>query len=76
MSCQRFKFLLAHLRLDDKALREEARGHDKFAAAREIFELFNEALNVLCPLEVTNILLLFFLTCKKSAKWHGTFTYL
>jgi hypothetical protein len=42
MSCQRFKFLLAHLRLDNKALREEARRHDKFAAAREIFELFNE----------------------------------
>jgi hypothetical protein len=43
MSSLRFKFLISHLRLDDKARREEARVHDKFAAAREIFEMFNEA---------------------------------
>jgi hypothetical protein len=43
MSILRFKFLLSQLRLDDKAVRAEARMRDKFAAAREVFELFNEA---------------------------------
>jgi hypothetical protein len=42
MSCLRFKFLLSHLRLDDRSVRDEARRHDKFAAAREIFEDFNQ----------------------------------
>lgn len=36
MSYNRFVFLLSHLRLDDAAVREEARKHDKFAAARKI----------------------------------------
>jgi hypothetical protein len=43
MSSLRFRFLLSHLRLDCKASREEARVHDKFAACRELFEMFNEA---------------------------------
>lgn len=43
MSIQRFKFLLSHIRFDDINLREEACSHDKFAPAREIFELFNAA---------------------------------
>jgi hypothetical protein len=41
MSYHRFSFLLSHLRLDNKDLRAEARQRDKFAAAREILELFN-----------------------------------
>jgi hypothetical protein len=43
MSCARFKFLLSHLRLDDKADRDRARERDKFAPAREVFNIFNEA---------------------------------
>jgi hypothetical protein len=42
MSCNRFRHLLSHLRLDNRAERDRARLHDKFAAAREIFELFNQ----------------------------------
>lgn len=41
MSYNRFCFLLSHLRLDDASLRREARLHDKFAAARQILDLFN-----------------------------------
>jgi hypothetical protein len=43
MSLNRFRFLLSHLRFDDITVREEARKHDKFCAAREVFELFNDA---------------------------------
>lgn len=50
MSCNRFKFLLAHLRLDNRAERDQARLHDKFAAAREVFELFNEVVHFYCSL--------------------------
>jgi hypothetical protein len=42
MSLHRFQFLLSHIRLDNIADRDEARLHDKFAPAREVFELFNE----------------------------------
>lgn len=42
MSRHRFTYLLAHLRMDDKTLRDAARERDKFAAAREILELFNK----------------------------------
>jgi hypothetical protein len=40
MSYNRFVFLLSHLRLDNAAVREEARRHDKFAAARYLYEFF------------------------------------
>jgi hypothetical protein len=43
MSLKRFQFLLSHIRLDDIAVREERRLHDKFQPAREIFEMFNDA---------------------------------
>lgn len=43
MSLARFKFLLSHLRLDRKADRDTNKESDKFAAAREVFNLFNEA---------------------------------
>jgi hypothetical protein len=36
MSYNRFVFLLNHLRLDNASAREEARKHDKFAAARKV----------------------------------------
>jgi hypothetical protein len=36
MSYNRFSFLLSHLRLDDAQVREEAKKHDKFAAARKV----------------------------------------
>ena len=36
-----FKFLLAHLRFDDKATREERWKQDRFAAMREIFQIFS-----------------------------------
>lgn len=41
MSYHRFSFLLSHMRLDNRDLRHEARERDKFAAARELLELFN-----------------------------------
>jgi hypothetical protein len=41
MSANRFTFLLSHLRLDDIAVRDEARLRDKFAAARDLLEMFN-----------------------------------
>jgi hypothetical protein len=40
MSYNRFSFLLSHLRLDNAAIREEARRHDKFAAARIVEKIF------------------------------------
>jgi hypothetical protein len=43
MSLARFKFLLSRVRLDSKADRDKAKESDKFAAAREVFSLFNEA---------------------------------
>jgi hypothetical protein len=43
MSCNRFQFLLSHLRFDDITIRTEAREHDKFCAARVVLELFNDA---------------------------------
>jgi hypothetical protein len=42
MACHRFQFLLSHLRLGKRAERDPAPQHDKFAAVREIFEIFNE----------------------------------
>lgn len=41
MSANRFSFLLSHLRLDDRSVRDEAKLHDKFAAARELLTAFN-----------------------------------
>jgi hypothetical protein len=41
MSYHRFSYLLSHLRMDDRAKRDNARERDKFAAARELLELFN-----------------------------------
>jgi hypothetical protein len=35
MAYNRFAYLLSHIRLDDSTVREEARRHDKFAAARK-----------------------------------------
>ncbi len=35
MAYNRFAYLLSHIRLDDAAVREEARLHDKLAAARK-----------------------------------------
>jgi hypothetical protein len=46
MSCNRFQFLLSHLRMDDIAKRDQDRLRDKFAAAREVFELFNQVEHV------------------------------
>ncbi len=43
MSCRRFTYLLSHLRLDNKATRDVDKLRDKFAPAREVFELFNNA---------------------------------
>ena len=40
ISMNRFKFLLARLRFDDKATREEPCKQDRFAAKREIFQIF------------------------------------
>ena len=42
MSRLRFKFLLRHLCLDDKATRQECCVHDRFAAMRDMFEACNE----------------------------------
>jgi hypothetical protein len=44
MSSHRFQFLLSHLRMDDRAERDENNQRDKFAAARGVFELFNQVL--------------------------------
>ena len=37
-----FKFLLVHLRFDDKVTREEHCKQDRFAAMRDIFQIFNK----------------------------------
>jgi hypothetical protein len=42
MSAKRFCFLHANLSFDDSNTRRERWAHDRFAAIREIFELFNE----------------------------------
>ena len=42
MSLNLFKFLLAHLRFDDKATREEHWKQDRFAAIRDIVQIFAE----------------------------------
>jgi len=47
MSIRRFKFLLSKLRLDNIAVREENKKSDKFTAAREVFNLFNEVILLL-----------------------------
>ncbi len=39
----RFNFLMAHLRFDNAGVRDEANREDKFAPAREILNLFNQA---------------------------------
>lgn len=44
MSVNRFSYLLSKLRTDDKATRDERRNHDKFAACRELLDLFNAEL--------------------------------
>lgn len=44
MSFNRFSYLLSKLRTDDKATRDERRRHDKFAACRELLDLFNAEL--------------------------------
>jgi hypothetical protein len=48
MSYNRFVFLLSHLRLDNAAVCEEARKHDKFAAARKVENSFGS--NIILPL--------------------------
>ena len=45
MSSSRFKFLLSHLRFDDPETRQERWKTDRFAAIRELFELFNDNLS-------------------------------
>ena len=41
MSGKRFRFLLAHIRFDDSQTRRDRFIHDRFAAARDLFEDFN-----------------------------------
>lgn len=45
MSLQRFKFLLRHIRFDNKTTREERQRHDKLAPIREVFDAFNSNLS-------------------------------
>ena len=41
MSRNRFAFVRAHLSFDEEATRENRWQHDRFAAMREFFEVFN-----------------------------------
>ena len=45
MSGSRFTFLLSHLRFDDPETRPQRWKSDRFAAIRELFEMFNENLS-------------------------------
>lgn len=42
MSCNRFCFLHSNISFDDMTTRQDRFLHDRFAAARELFEQFNE----------------------------------
>ena len=50
MSRNRFVFVRAHLSFDDEATRENRWQHDRFAAKRDVFEVFTfECMTCLVP---------------------------
>ena len=56
MSRNRFTFLLGQLRFDDKSTRKTRWKEDRFAANRELFEIFNENCN--CRISATEYMAL------------------
>ena len=49
MLLNRFRFLLAHLKFDEKATREERWKQDRFALMRDIFQIFTGNCEKLMP---------------------------
>ena len=57
MSLNRFKFLLAHFRFDNKAAREERWKQDRFGAMRDIFQIFTgNCERVLVPVDFLSLI--------------------